>query len=89
MHGVFRRRRHHFPLEFREVLRPFPGEFRIIQKAAQIARTSSYIDHFLRVAQGNNDSLYLFEGPDIYAPIAWTVLMFVAAAWILKRRYVP
>jgi len=56
---------------------------------SKIARTSSYIDHYLRVAQGNNDSLYLFPGPDIYAPIAWTVLTFAAAAWVLKRRYVP
>ena len=56
---------------------------------SKIARTSSYIDHYLRIAQGNNDSLYLFSGPDIYAPTTWIIVTFGAAAWVLKKRYVP
>jgi len=56
---------------------------------SKISRSSSYIDHFLRISQGNNDSLYLFSGPDVYAPLVWIAVTFVAAAWILKRRYVP
>ncbi|MHC4953771.1 MAG: ATP-binding cassette domain-containing protein [Planctomycetota bacterium] len=56
---------------------------------SKLTGNTSFTDHYLRVSQGMNDSLFLFPGTEVYAPLLWATGTFVAAAWILKRRYVP
>ena len=50
---------------------------------------TSYIDHFVQITEGTSNTLFQFAGTEIWAPLAWALGTFGAAAWILKRRYVP
>jgi len=49
----------------------------------------SYVDYFLEWSQGTSAVKYLFEATDVLAPALWVVVCLAAAAWVLKRRYVP
>ena len=50
---------------------------------------TSYIDTYLELSQGVSNVKYIFVDTDVWGPLVWVIAMFVSAAWVLKRRYVP
>jgi ABC-type transport system involved in multi-copper enzyme maturation permease subunit len=55
---------------------------------SQLGR-NTFVDHLLDWSQGASNTLYLFGDTDVVAPLAWVAVTIAAAAWVLKRRYVP
>jgi ABC-2 type transport system ATP-binding protein len=49
----------------------------------------SFVDYFLEWSQGTSGVQYLFRDTDVLCPVLWVAGTLVAAAWVLKRRYVP